>query len=169
MRYVDVSASYDAHLLKLLLLFIVILKYFVASNRHHKAYDHSSRKRGCRRPRRMSASGIMLVCKREKFSGPRVRNMRAFGKFSSDIPRRDIPDNNFTGHVRIHVRYAYIPRDRLTEKRSSKINDFVKFSARFRADEDQRDGYIERSVLFFVYFCLTLRPRNLGRAKPLSL
>lgn len=64
----------------------------------------------------MFAAGIMLVCKREKFSGPRVRNMRAFENFSSDIPRRDMPDNNFAGHARIHVRYAHIPRERLTGK-----------------------------------------------------
>lgn len=62
----------------------------------------------------MSASNIMLVCKREKFSGPRVRNMRAFGNFSSDIPRRDMPDNNFTGHARIYV--MHISRERLTGK-----------------------------------------------------
>jgi len=41
-----------------------------------------------------------------------MRNTPAFGNFSSDIPRRDMPDNNFTGHARIHVAlYIYSESD----------------------------------------------------------
>lgn len=77
----------------------------------------------------------MLVCKREKFSGPRVRNMQAFGNFSSDIPRRDMPDNNFTGHACIYVHYTYISRATDGEE-FPKINDSsVKFSSRFRVKD----------------------------------
>jgi len=119
----------------------------------------------------MSASNIMLICKRKKCSGSRVRNTQAFGNFSNGIPRWDIPNNNFASHARIHIRYTYIPRATDGEE-SSKINDSVKFSARFRTEDaiDQRSGgtNIKRPVLFFMYFRLTLHQRNLGRAKPLS-
>ncbi|KAL0120063.1 hypothetical protein PUN28_008035 [Cardiocondyla obscurior] len=110
----------------------------------------------------------MLVCKHEKFSGPWVRNMRAFGNFSSDIPRRDMPDNNFTGHARIHVRYAYIPSSRLMGK-SSKINDFVKFSARFRSENTvgrtSQPGWFSQGS-YRTMLDVRLTPTKLNRLPP---
>lgn len=61
--------------------------------------------------------------------------MRAFENFSSDIPRRDMPDNNF-GRSRAHSRTLCIYSERATDgKESSKINDSVKFSPRFRVED----------------------------------
>jgi len=65
-----------------------------------------------------------------------------------------MPDNNFTGHARIYVRYAYISRttDGSDGKESPKINgSSAKFSARFHVEDatnrhSVRDEY---QVLFY--------------------
>jgi len=70
------------------------------SQRCQNIFDHEE----CR------FSGIMLVCKREKFNGPRVRNTRAFGNFSSRIPRLEyMPHNNLARRAHLH-RQSYISK-----------------------------------------------------------
>lgn len=86
---------------------------------HRKACDHLSRKRDVTVHSTVKNVSIMLVCKREKFSGPRMRNMRMFGNFSCGIPRRNMSDNNFAS--RIHV-VSHIYLESLMEV-SFRIND----------------------------------------------
>lgn len=77
-----------------------------------------------------------------------------------------MPNNNFAGHARIHVRYTYIFLRATDGEESSKINDSVKFSARFRAEDatDQRSG-VRRDEYRASCFIFHVFPFNVASAK----